>query len=114
MELATTVDRPRKQATKCTAAFGLADGQGSTATNYDESDEILLPNPSRLTMKVARSALHISLSLWERVGVRETIMAPATYIFRGGAGAMIVSDKRIALMLSVTPAKKNNPSPQGE
>jgi hypothetical protein len=39
-------------------------------------------------MKVARSALHISL--WERVGVRETIMAPATYIFRGGAGAMIV------------------------
>jgi hypothetical protein len=29
-------------------------------------------------MKVARSALHISLSRWERVGVRETIMAPAT------------------------------------
>jgi hypothetical protein len=42
------------------------------------------------SMKAARSALHISLSLWERVGVRETIMAPATYIFRGGAGAMIV------------------------
>jgi hypothetical protein len=41
-------------------------------------------------MKVARSALHISLSLRERVGVRETIMAHATYIFRGGAGAMIV------------------------
>jgi hypothetical protein len=31
-----------------------------------------------LPMKVARSALHISLSRWERVGVRETIMAPAT------------------------------------
>ena len=43
-----------------------------------------------LTMKVARSALHISLSLRERVGVRETIMAHPTYIFRGGAGAMIV------------------------
>jgi hypothetical protein len=43
-----------------------------------------------LAMKVARSALHISLSLRERVGVRETIMAHATYIFRGGAGAMIV------------------------
>jgi hypothetical protein len=42
-------------------------------------------------MKVARSALHISLSLRERVGVRETIMAHATCIFRGGAGAMIVS-----------------------
>jgi hypothetical protein len=42
------------------------------------------------SMKAARSALHISLSLWERVGVRETIMAPATYIFRGGAGAMII------------------------
>jgi hypothetical protein len=41
-------------------------------------------------MKVARSALHISLSLGERLGVRETIMAHATYIFQGGAGAMIV------------------------
>jgi hypothetical protein len=41
-------------------------------------------------MKVARSALHLSLSLRERVGVRETIMTHATYIFRGGAGAMIV------------------------
>jgi hypothetical protein len=48
------------------------------------------PRLLHLTMKVARSALHISLSLWERVGVRETIMAHATYIFRGGAGAMIV------------------------
>jgi hypothetical protein len=42
-------------------------------------------------MKVARSAFHISLSFGERVGVREKIMAHATYIFRGGAGAMIVS-----------------------
>jgi hypothetical protein len=42
-------------------------------------------------MKVERSALHISPSLWERVGVRETIMANATYISRGDAGAMIVS-----------------------
>ena len=42
-------------------------------------------------MKVARSALPISLSLRERVGVRETIMAHVTYIFRGGAGTMIVS-----------------------
>jgi hypothetical protein len=43
-----------------------------------------------VTRKVARSALHIFLSLGERVGVRETIMAHATDIFRGGAGAMIV------------------------
>jgi hypothetical protein len=52
----------------------------------------LAGGPERIlvTMKVARSALHISLSLGERVGVRETIMAHATYIFRGGAGAMIV------------------------
>jgi hypothetical protein len=41
-------------------------------------------------MKVARSALHISLSLWERFGVRETIMTHATYISWGDAGAMIV------------------------
>jgi hypothetical protein len=44
-----------------------------------------------LSMKVARSAFDISLSLGERVGVKETIMAHATYIFRGGAGIMIVS-----------------------
>jgi len=43
-----------------------------------------------VTMKVARSALHISHSFGERVGVRETIMAHATYIFWGGAGAMTV------------------------
>jgi hypothetical protein len=43
-----------------------------------------------VTRKVARSALHISLSLGEGVGVRETIMAHATIIDRGGAGAMIV------------------------
>ncbi len=29
--------------------------------------------------------------LWERAGVREMIMAPMAYIFRGGVGAMIVS-----------------------
>jgi hypothetical protein len=50
-----------------------------------------------LPMIVARSALHISLSLWERVGVRETIMAPVTYIFRGGAGAMIVWVRGLSL-----------------
>jgi Flp pilus assembly protein CpaB len=42
-------------------------------------------------MKVARSALRISLALRERAGVRETVMAAATYIFRGGADAMAVS-----------------------
>jgi len=64
-------------------------------------------------MKVARSALHISLSLRERVGVRETIkaapialrdslspweraevrgtvLAPATIVLWGGAAAMTV------------------------
>jgi hypothetical protein len=53
-------------------------------------------------MKIAHSALHISLSLRERVGVRETIMAHATYIFRGGAGAMIV--RRCAERSSSMPA----------
>jgi hypothetical protein len=42
-------------------------------------------------MKVAPSALHISLALRERAGVRETVMAAATYILRGGADAMAVS-----------------------
>ena len=54
-------------------------------------------------MKVAPRALLISLSLWERVGVRETIMAPTTDIFRGGVGAMI-SEK------SAITASKRGPS----
>ena len=41
-------------------------------------------------MTVASCAFLISLSLGERAGVRETIMVPTTYIFRGGVGAMIV------------------------
>ena len=43
-----------------------------------------------VSVKVAPRALLISLSLWERAGVRETIMVPTTDIFRGGVGAMIV------------------------
>jgi hypothetical protein len=43
-----------------------------------------------LTMKVARSALRLPRALGERAGVRETVMAAATYIFRGGADAMAV------------------------
>jgi hypothetical protein len=31
-----------------------------------------------LTMKVARSALPVTLAQWERAGVRETVMAAAT------------------------------------
>ena len=46
--------------------------------------------PSAVSVKVAPRALLISLALWERVGVRETIMGPTTYIFRGGVGTMIV------------------------
>jgi hypothetical protein len=44
-----------------------------------------------IAMKVAPSALRISLALREMAGVRETVMAAATYIFRGGADAMAVS-----------------------
>jgi hypothetical protein len=40
-------------------------------------------------VKVVRSALRIPLALGERAGVRETVMAAATYI-RGGADAMAV------------------------
>jgi len=43
-------------------------------------------------MKVARSALPVTLAHWERAGVRETVMAAATYILWGGADAMAVSD----------------------
>jgi hypothetical protein len=45
-------------------------------------------------VKVARSALRIPLALGERAGVRETVMAAATYILRGGADAMAVSRAR--------------------
>jgi hypothetical protein len=44
-----------------------------------------------ITMKVARSALPVTLAHWERAGVRETVMAAATYILWGGADAMAVS-----------------------
>jgi hypothetical protein len=46
-------------------------------------------------MKVARSALPATLAHWERAGVRETVMAAATYILSGGADAMAVSQTRI-------------------
>jgi hypothetical protein len=41
-------------------------------------------------VKVARSALHIPLALWQRDGVRETVMVSAADIYRGGTGAMTV------------------------
>jgi hypothetical protein len=43
-----------------------------------------------VTVKVVRSALRIPLALGERDGVRETVMAAATSILRGGADAMAV------------------------
>jgi len=43
-----------------------------------------------LTMKVAPRALPIPLALRETVGVRETVIAAATYVLRGGAAAMTV------------------------
>jgi hypothetical protein len=45
-------------------------------------------------VKVARSALQIPLALRERAGVRETVMAAATYIVWGGADAMAVTEIR--------------------
>jgi hypothetical protein len=47
-------------------------------------------------MKVARSALPVTLAHWERAGARETVMAAATYILWGGADAMAVSSDREA------------------
>jgi hypothetical protein len=46
--------------------------------------------PPTFTMKVARSGLPVTLAHWERPGVRETVMAAATYSLWGGADAMIV------------------------
>jgi hypothetical protein len=46
---------------------------------------------SLITVKVARSALRIPLARGEMAGVRETVMAAATYILRGGADAMAVN-----------------------
>jgi hypothetical protein len=48
-------------------------------------------------MKVARSALSIPLAPWERAGVRETVMAAASYILWAGADAMIVRRKRATI-----------------
>jgi hypothetical protein len=45
-------------------------------------------------MKDAHSALGIALSPRERTGVRETLMAPATIVFRGGVRAMTVCGSR--------------------
>jgi Flp pilus assembly protein CpaB len=53
-----------------------------------------------ITVKVARSALQISLALRERAGVRETAMAAATHIVRGGADAMAVTKKNFVLPAS--------------
>jgi hypothetical protein len=62
-------------------------------------------------LKVARSALHISLFLWERVGVRETIMAHATYVFWADAGAMIVRKGKQVLRIILSFC--HSPSPLG-
>ena len=43
-----------------------------------------------VSVTVAPRALLVSLALWERAGVRETIRVATTDIFRGGLGAMIV------------------------
>jgi hypothetical protein len=56
-------------------------------------------SPACDTVKVARSALHIPLALWERDGVRETVMVSAAYIYRGGAGAMTVRRGRQSSVL---------------
>jgi hypothetical protein len=44
-------------------------------------------------VKVARSKLEIPLALWERAGVRETVMTAVTYLVRRGADAMAVTVK---------------------
>jgi hypothetical protein len=54
-------------------------------------------------MKVAPSALPVTLAHWERAGERETVMAAATYILWGGADAMAVSPALAALPIHVDP-----------
>jgi hypothetical protein len=60
------------------------------------------PLPPRVTVKVVRSALRIPLALGEKAGVRETVMAAATYILRGGADAMAVSRCQLHPCLSTS------------
>jgi hypothetical protein len=43
-----------------------------------------------LTVDVARSALRLSIALWEMCGVGETAVAHGPFMVRGGAGAMSV------------------------
>jgi membrane-bound serine protease (ClpP class) len=57
------------------------------------------------TMKVGHGALEMSLSPWERDGVRETVMAPATIVDRDSGGAMTVS--------LTTPGKMETESQRG-
>jgi hypothetical protein len=52
-------------------------------------------------VKVVRSALRIPLALGERAGVRETVMAAATYILRGGADVMAVTVKVVRSALRI-------------
>jgi hypothetical protein len=59
-------------------------------------------SPAAITMKVARSALPVTLANWERAGVRETVMAAATYILWGGADAMAVRQKAFSILRSPT------------
>ncbi|MEJ2389743.1 MAG: hypothetical protein P8Y27_21330 [Chromatiaceae bacterium] len=43
---------------------------------------------ARALPRVWTTSNRISLAPWEKAGVRETVMAAATYILRGGAAAM--------------------------
>jgi hypothetical protein len=47
---------------------------------------------------------NVSLAPWEWAGVRETVMAAATYILRGGADAMAVSANRRAERVDFPPS----------
>ena len=68
-----------------------------------------------VTVKVAPRAPLISLYLWERAGVRETIMVLTIYIFHGGVGAMIVGqiDTR-SFFLPLTEQAGLEPRVQGQ
>jgi hypothetical protein len=65
---------------------------------YSRMTQTLTPRPSPGSFRRTRTYESRAnprsaspLALWERDGVRGTVMAPATYIFWGGAGTMTAS-----------------------
>jgi len=68
----------------------------ATSLAYYGPQPKLVRRMGRAILKVARSALRITLALWERAGVRETVMGAAPFIFWRGGGAVSVGNGHLS------------------